>query len=89
MPQTDNKRTQCTHFSAYAASFFCLLALKTHAVGALIDRGGCFVRADMDAVKRAVFGAAAVVCALFNRTVNCGVAMVLVHEQDLLLRFPA
>ena len=76
------------YFPSALRSFLFLLALEAHAVGALIHRGSSFMRADMDAVEGAVFRARAVVRALVNSAVNGGVAVILVHEKDLLLRFP-
>ena len=57
------------------------LALEGLAVGALIDRRICLVRADGDAVQRTVFGGRAVVCALIDRAVNGLVAAIVTHRE--------
>lgn len=53
-------------------------------MGTLVNCRIGFMRADRNAVKRAILRASAVVCTLIDCAADCLIAMGFIHEKDLL-----
>lgn len=67
---------------AFCRSF----AFERQAVGALINRGICLMRADSDLVKAAEIAVRTVVCTLMNGAFNAAVEFMTVHKSILLFK---
>ena len=56
-------------------------------MGTLVNCRIGFMRADRNAVKRAILRASAVVCTLIDCATDCLIAMGFIHEKDLFFDF--